>query len=220
MASLRSLVLTIAGCVVPTGAKFKPVTLDATARDRVIDKVAGIVEESYVFPDTAKKMAATLRTREEDGEYNAFVDGEAFARKLTDDLQDVSHDRHIEVRFSFVVQPPEMFTQHAEDEPTLRRQLTAINCGFEKVEHLAPNIGYLKFNLFADPEICAATATAAMNSLADSDALILELRDNNGGRPGMVTLIASYFFKEPTRRDGRLRISLGVLHLLAASVAI
>jgi hypothetical protein len=57
-----------------------------------------------------------------------------------------------------------MFTQHAEDEPTLRRQLTAINCGFEKVEHLAPSIGYLKFNLFAVSSSLRALAASARAS--------------------------------------------------------
>ena len=183
---------------IPTGAKFKAVTLNATARDRIIAKVAGILDESYVFPEAGKKLAVTLRAREKSGEYKAFFDGEGFARKLTADLQEVSHDKHLEVRFSFVVQPPDMFTKPPDDDPTLRKRLLASNCGFEKVEHLPTNIGYLKFNLFADPGICAPTATAAMNSLADSDALIIDLRDNNGGRPGMVTLMASFLFKEPT----------------------
>jgi len=181
-----------------TGAKFKAVTLDAGARDRVIDEVARILDEAYVFPDIAKEMTATLRTREKSGEYNAFSDGEDFARKLTGDLQQVSHDKHVEVRFSFVAQPTYVFTKHGEDDPTLGRKLIASNCGFENVEHSPPNIGYLKFNIFANPEICAPTAIAAMNSLADSDALIVDLRDNIGGSPRMVSLIASYLFKEST----------------------
>jgi C-terminal processing protease CtpA/Prc len=37
-----------------------------------------------------------------------------------------------------------------------------------------------------------------MNFLADSDALILDLRDNNGGRGGMVDFIVSYLFAERT----------------------
>jgi len=186
---------------IPTGAKFKAVTLDAAARDRVIDEVVGILDESYVFPDIAKEMAVTLRTRSKTGKYNALVDGEEFARKLTDDLQDISHDKHIEVLFSFVVQPTDIFTKHPQDDPTLRKQLVASNCGFEKAEHLPPNIGYLKFNMFADPEICSAAATTALTSLADSDALILDLRDNNGGMSGMVTWIASYLFDVPAHLD-------------------
>ena len=183
---------------VPPGAKYEEVTLDAAARARVLDDVANIIEASYVFPDVAKAMASSLRARELRGEYKAIVDGETFASTLTEDLREVSHDKHIEVRFSFVVQPLGEITKNSEPDPMLRRQLAATNCGFEKAEHLPPNIGYLKFNVFADPEICAPTAIAALNSLADSDALIIDLRDNNGGLSGMVTLIASYLFAEPT----------------------
>jgi C-terminal processing protease CtpA/Prc len=45
------------------------------------------------------------------------------------------------------------------------------------------------------------TATAAMYSLADSDALIIDLRGNHGGAPRMAALVASYFFAKPTHLD-------------------
>jgi C-terminal processing protease CtpA/Prc len=37
-----------------------------------------------------------------------------------------------------------------------------------------------------------------MNFLADSDALILDVRDNHGGAPRMVALICSYLFEDST----------------------
>jgi len=37
-----------------------------------------------------------------------------------------------------------------------------------------------------------------MGFLAYSDAIIFDLRENGGGQPAMVTLIASYLFDEPT----------------------
>jgi hypothetical protein len=183
---------------VETGARFEAVRLDASARTRVIDSAVRILNESYVFPDTAKKVTAAVRSRERRGDYNAIGDGEEFARALTNDLRNSSQDKHLEVRFSFVVQSSDESRTHSQDQTLPRKQLAASNCGFEKAEHLPPNIGYLKLNLFADPEICAPTAIAALNFLADSDALILDLRDNNGGRSGMVTLIASYLFDAPT----------------------
>ena len=81
------------------------------------------------------------------------------------------------------------------------RRFAAINCGFEKAEHLRPNFGYVKFNMFADPQFCASTAAAAMTFLADSDALIVDLRDNRGGHGGMAEFIASYLFDQRTHLD-------------------
>jgi Peptidase family S41/N-terminal domain of Peptidase_S41 in eukaryotic IRBP len=183
---------------IPTGARFEPVSLDAAARARVIDRVTALLKNSYVFAETANKMSADLKKRERRGEYRAITDGEAFAARLTDDLRAVSHDRHLEVRFSLVVLPPGEPGPHPEAEADLRRELAAVNCGFEEAEHLPPNIGYLKFNMFADAAICGPTATAGLNFLADSDVLILDLRDDHGGRGGMEELIASYLFEEPT----------------------
>jgi C-terminal processing protease CtpA/Prc len=42
---------------------------------------------------------------------------------------------------------------------------------------------------------------AAMNFLADSDALIVDLRDNRGGAPQMAALLSSYLFDERTHLD-------------------
>jgi hypothetical protein len=184
---------------IPAGARFEAVTLDATARARVIEQLAKILDDSYVFPAIANKMSTAVRAHARQGKYRLLVDGGDFATKLTADLREVSHDKHVEVRFSFVVQPADLSARRPEEQATLRRRLAAVNCGFEKAEHLAPNIGYLKFNMFADPDICAQTASGAMNFLADTDALILDLRDNNGGRGGMVEFIASYLFTERTR---------------------
>jgi hypothetical protein len=183
---------------VPPGARFEKLTLDSSKRARLIDEAARILDEFYVFPDTAKKAATALRARERQGKYKDIVDGDDFATRLTDDLQEVSHDKHLRVRFSPVLQPAGEPERGPEAQAVLRGQLATINCGFEKAEHLPPNIGYLKFNTFADTDICAPTAIAAMNFLADSDVLILDLRDNHGGRPDMVTFMASYLFDEPT----------------------
>ena len=72
------------------------------------------------------------------------------------------------------------------------------NCGFEKVERLAGNVGYVKFNQFGDPEICKEIAVAAMTFISNADAVIFDMRDNGGGRPDMVAFLTSYLFAERT----------------------
>jgi hypothetical protein len=56
------------------------------------------------------------------------------------------------------------------------------------------NIGYLDLRGFVDARMGAETASAAMNMLANADALIVDLRRNGGGDPAMVAFISSYLF--------------------------
>jgi hypothetical protein len=182
---------------IPAGAKVDVVAPDAKARAELIGRVAGLIDEFYVFPEVAKKMTAALRKHGRRGDYDSIRYGQDLARKLTEDLREISRDKHAEVRFSFVVQPPEGTPN--KDPAKEARRLAAINCGFKKAEQLPSNIGYLKLDGFADTEVCALTASAAMTFLADSDALILDLRDNRGGMGAMTEFIASYLFAERTR---------------------
>ena len=181
-----------------TAADMNP-KIDAATRARVIEGAIASLNEFYVFPETAKKMEEALRERQKKGDYDAMNDGETFANALTDHLQAVSHDKHLRVNFTPAVLPKgEPGPLTPEQEAQARTQMERDNCAFERVEHLQPNIGYLKFNAFADPGICGPTATAALNFLGSVDALIIDLRDNGGGDPRMVTYVSSYLFTEPT----------------------
>ncbi|MEP6754269.1 MAG: S41 family peptidase, partial [Chthonomonadales bacterium] len=175
-------------------------TIDGTVRAEVIDVVLKKLNSDYIFPDVAKKMELTIRDRMHKLEYDAFHDGKLFAEKLTNDLQAVSHDKHLSVRFSANALPKEL--NKATSTPSERLKLrtaflrrgAAINWGFEKVERLPGNIGYLDFRFFGDPEQAAETLASAMNFLANTDALIMDMRENEGGDPAMVAVACSYLF--------------------------
>ncbi len=183
---------------IPPGAKVEVTILDGAARSKLVERVAESFDSSYVYPDIGKKMAAAVRKGNARGDFRAVIYGEDLARKLTENLQGVSRDKHVEVRFSYFVRPEESPAMRSEREA---QWLASMNCGFEKVEHLPPNIGYVKLNMLADTKVCAPTASAAMNFVADSDALIVDLRDNRGGGGGMVEYIASYLFAGRTHLD-------------------
>jgi hypothetical protein len=174
--------------------------IDAATRARVIDGAVTNLNEFYIYPETAKKMEEALRVRQKKGEYDSLDDAAEFADLLTKQLQEVSHDKHLHVAFSPRVVPNRGPSpgRNPEQEERMRTQLERNNCFFDKVEHLPSNIGYLKFNAFPPPHICGPTVTAAMGFLANSDAIIFDMRQNGGGDPKMVQFISSYLFDEPT----------------------
>jgi C-terminal processing protease CtpA/Prc len=143
-------------------------------------------------------MANALRARQKQGEYDSVTEGDAFAEKLTEDLREVSHDKHLRVSFSPVPMPKPRKEPDAANVARFHKQMLEMNCGFKKVEILPGNIGYLKFDMFADPEVCGPTVVAAMNFLANAHAIVFDLRDNGGGDPKMIAFICTYLFSKPT----------------------
>jgi C-terminal processing protease CtpA/Prc len=121
----------------------------------------------------------------------------SFAKKLTEDLQEVSKDKHLRVRYSHEPVPvdnEEPREPNAQERQEELRESTWMNHAFNKVERLRGNIGYIEFWGFFNPEFGAETVAAAMNFVSGTDALIIDLRNNGGGSPEMVALVCSYLF--------------------------
>ncbi len=168
----------------------------AAARSSVIEGLIKELNDGYVFPETAKKMEDDLRARSAKKEYDSITSSRAFAEKLTSDLQGISHDKHLRVRFSF----QEIPVRKERNEPTAQEKadfeqfLKRANYGFDRAERMDGNIGYIELRGFMDPDAGADAVAAAMTLVTNTNALIFDLRQNGGGDPAMVQLICSYLF--------------------------
>jgi C-terminal processing protease CtpA/Prc len=175
-----------------------PQRLDDDERQAVVLRISELLEQRYVYPEVGEEAGADLIARLEAGEFDAVSDMETFAGLLTDALQGLSHDRHLRVR----VRPPELAQVEREDPDQARAQAAARarerNYGFEKVERLEGNVGYVEMRYFDGSADAKPTAAAAMNFLANSDAIIFDMRRNGGGSPEMIRYVSSWFFGEPT----------------------
>jgi hypothetical protein len=173
--------------------------IDPARQGEIIDSICFALNEIYVFPDVAEKMEIHVRKRLKDGVYDTITNAAEFAYLLSQDLQEISRDRHLGVRWFTDAQLAEMPGDSLTDEDIRRMTIEGRynNWGFEKLERLDGNVGYLKLNQFADASLAGGTAIAAMNFLANCDALIFDLRDNGGGSPSMIQLMSSYLFDEP-----------------------
>jgi retinol-binding protein 3 len=181
----------------PPGVVPVNVVVDAALRKRVIEGVNADLNEFYIDAALAKQMGDVELAHEKSGDYDKISDGDAFAGQLTRDLQAVSHDKHLRVDFNPFKMPPQG-KPTPEDEARFHHQMEHDNCAFDKVEILPNNIGYIKFDGFMDASFCGSTVNAAMGFVAHTDALIFDIRQNGGGQPAMVTLVASYLFDRPT----------------------
>jgi hypothetical protein len=185
------------GVVCGAGGQRDDASLDAGDRRRVIAGVVANVKDHYFDRDVAQKMADALLMHEKNGDYNATTNGGELAELLTRQLREVSHDMHLEVVYSLERLPDHPGVPTPESQARYRKALEQENCTFETVKILPHNIGYLKLNSFPDVAICRSMAVAAMATLNGADAVIFDLRDNRGGFPEMVMLIASYLFDHP-----------------------
>ena len=193
----------------PARAQFAPpppdqpdMTIDAATRRTVVDSLATNIERLYVFPDLGQKVAKELRERLKRGRYDSITSASAFADTLRSELRALAHDRHLRVHY-FHRPLPE---QGAHDAPPSAEEQARIvsdaryrNWGFEHVERLLGNVGYLELRGFMASAEAGSVAQAAMQFLANSDALIIDLRRNGGGDPNMIVLLLSYLYGDDDR---------------------
>ena len=88
-------VLLLGTAALPAAAQTA--TLDQAARRAVVDSLARSLVDGYVFPAVAEKMAVDLRSRLARGEYHE-LGSDAFATRLTRDLNEIAHDGHHQLR--------------------------------------------------------------------------------------------------------------------------
>jgi retinol-binding protein 3 len=189
--------------ITPLSAQFGPepdFTVTAAERAEVIENSLAKLKQYYVFPDVAGKMEQAVRARAAKGEYNTITSAKALADKLTADLREISKDKHLGVRYSNQTIPDIPFNQPLTGEQLEQQRAfsTRVNFGFEKVERMQGNIGYIDIRGFTPPEVGGEKGAAAMTFVADTDALIVDLRFNGGGEPAMIAFLTSYLFDEPT----------------------
>lgn len=178
--------------------------VNSKEKKEVIDSIAKLLKDNYVFPDMGVKLGEYIIAKHKKGDYDNFNDVKKFAAQLTSDLQEVSKDLHLRVIFDPRAAKEQLYPKKFTDEELEAQRNWKLtlgqlqNFGFENVKILDGNIGYLKLTGFFSLENAGPTAVAAMNFLANTFAVIIDLRESGGGSPQMGQLLATYFLdKEP-----------------------
>lgn len=167
---------------------------------RTIKSIGDIINDNYIFPDVSKKITLLLNDKLKNGEYDRITEPFEFAKKITEDIQSFNQDRHLRVFYEPKRIAEEDKVISTEDSIRFEQDyivsLKKNNYFFKEVKILEGNIGYLEFRRFRDPDYGIETVVSAMGFLSNTDAIIIDLRNNGGGSPNMVQFICSYFFKD------------------------
>jgi len=177
-------------------------------KENTIKEISVLIKNHYVLKEKRNDIVSKLSKIYLEGIYDTINNAAKFAYQLTSDLHDISNDGH----FSIVYDPSrvdelrivdddgepnkEALKKLEESEKRRLEQRKRNNFGFKKVEILSGNIGYLDFRFFSGDSLAFETAHGAMAFLSNSDALIIDLRENHGGGAAMYQLLSSYFFGE------------------------
>lgn len=174
----------------PPTAAAQATDLPAGERRRLAGEVARLYEAQYVLPEVGARMAAAIREHAARGDYDGLAGAADFAKAVTEHLRDVSHNRH-----AMLEHTPPRGAKTPEDERFDRRMEESRRAsGFGAVERLPGNVARLAMTSFQPVDAARDAVTKRLSEVADADALIVDLRDNFGGDPATVALVASYLF--------------------------
>jgi len=175
----------------------------------IVTTALSLLRANYVFPELAEQAATAVEARLAAGEYDN-LDEVTLTERLTSHLREVCEDKHLAVRLGGGPPPgphgpepargPEPGRREPKDHEArrlaMRRKGRLDNFGIHRVERLDGNVGYLDVRRVAVPANAGPAIAAAMELVAGTYALIIDLRHNGGGAPEGVVFWCSYLFDE------------------------
>lgn len=155
----------------------------------VMDAAADILEREYIYEEKAAQLAAYLR--ENHSKYAGLDDKKEFARRLTLDLFEQANDKHLRIVYNPQTETPD---PSGGDERPQRDYCRTAPLTFD----VKGDVGIITVPRFFGDDDYTAKFDEAMNAVADTQALVLDLRGNCGGGPMLVRHISTYFFDQKT----------------------
>lgn len=175
------------------GTSLLSAPLTSADRNLIVENAAKLLETRYVDPKSGRRLAQGMRR--EQGRWQSIEDPSVFAKAVTEWLRNEGGDGHLGITYSQAI-IPEVGGDSAVSAGEMERWYGGhLNHGVEKIERLQGNIMLLDLRVFPPPAMGGDVIAAAMNVVAQGDALILDLRRNGGGSE-TANLVAGYLLDE------------------------
>ena len=197
--ALLSVLLSVFLVIAQVNAMMDTKVMSIKEQQDMINKIEKLLRGNYIYPEKTDDYIKYLQQRLDQGVYSKLLSKHDVAKQLTHDLYEASQDLHFSVMYDrgLVQSLRNIDNEHKLDDlrEQDRKASIANNHNFMAVQILAGNVGYMRFDYFADPEFAHDIVAASMKFVANTDALIIDLRNNNGGHMELSQLLMSYLFR-------------------------
>ncbi|XP_029933266.1 retinol-binding protein 3 isoform X2 [Myripristis murdjan] len=167
----------------------------------IIEGSAALIADNYAFEAVGADVSAKLNGLLASGEYSLVSTKADLEAKLSADLKTLSGDKSLKTTSNTPALPPMDYS------PEMLIDLIKVSFHTDVLEN---NIGYLRFDMFGDFEEVKSIAQIIVehvwNKVVNTDAMIIDLRNNVGGPTTAIAGFCSYFF------DADKEILLDKLH--------
>ena len=168
---------------------------DPEYRHDIAEKSRRLIRNNYIFPNRAEECFPSLRTKLDT--YADPMNLDVFIKTFSADLKKICQDNHFSISRRNQSANQNSATPQAEASNGIENKI-ADNFGIVEAKVMEGNIGYVKTTFFRDPINATKALVTALNLVSSTQAIIIDLRENRGGQPAMVALLASHFFNKPT----------------------
>ena len=166
-------------------------SLTPAERAASLHGVIRILNEQYVFPETALKVSDFLLQQEQSGALADVTTHALFVEKVGALMRQHSGDG--DLNLALIAEQGGVSHRLIETEERKNN-----NFAFEQARILPGNVGYLKLHKFWQAEEAHKVGHAALVFLSHSDHIVIDLRDSGGGSPQLVQYLISHFVPEGT----------------------
>lgn len=176
------------------------VTMSASENRAVILSLAENLRERFAFRARGAAAAREIEAMERRGVFRSARTAAELLALIDTRIAPIVNDRHFRVRYmgpeivaGFSEAPPS-----AEEVAAFHEEVRLRGGEIPEVRWLAGNVGYLRINMFLDAEPSVEKLIAAMGMLADTGALIIDVRGAPGGEPAGVANVIGHLVSERT----------------------
>lgn len=194
------LISTLQFSILPAQTKMEQIK--NKEKKELIKKISVLLKHNYVFPDLGEKYGQEILTMYKSGEFDKISDPKEFGENVTAALQKLTKDKHVKFRLIEATDLGESKKGSLHHPVRYFRLGQKEHLGVSRLDWIEDEIGYLDYRRFYYHQEAKKMLLHAIEFLSPANAIIIDLRENQGGSGDLIPLLCSYFLKHPTQLTG------------------